>query len=146
MGEFHKCSTLEEAAEIYQTISSDAMHGGKGIGFSLQDGSEYAGDFPLFSGGHVLEDEINNIAHYRDHPAVQEAIRQAKDLFPDQPSIPTDREEQKAAAHDQRSEPGSRKASVLAALRRHKQELEAGDRKPADKVRTAHRQKGEPTL
>jgi len=147
MGEFHKCSTLKEAAEIYQTISSDQMHGGKGIGISLQDGSEYAGDFPLFSGGHVLEDEINNIAHYRDLPSVQEAIRQAKDLFPDQqPVIPAGREEQKEAAHDQRPDPGSRKASVLAALRRHKQELETGDRKPADKVRTAHRQKGEPTL
>ncbi len=38
MGEYHNNLTLEEAIKIYESIPADRLHGGKGIGFDLQDG------------------------------------------------------------------------------------------------------------
>lgn len=40
----------------------------KGIGFDLQDGSDYAGQFGLMTGGRVHEDDIKHIAHYKENP------------------------------------------------------------------------------
>ena len=51
----------------------------KGIGFDLQDGSDYAGQFGLMTGGRVHEDDINHIAHYKENPLVQEAIEVLQD-------------------------------------------------------------------
>lgn len=50
----------------------------KGIGFDLQDGSDYAGQFGLMTGGRVHEDDINHIAHYKENPLVQKAISDIK--------------------------------------------------------------------
>lgn len=51
----------------------------KGIGFDLQDGSDYAGQFGLMTGGRVHEDDINHIAHYKENPLVQKAISDIKE-------------------------------------------------------------------
>lgn len=50
------------------------MNGGKGIGFRLEDGSMYDGDFELMVCGEVQTDIINMIDHYRKSPLVQKAI------------------------------------------------------------------------
>ena len=65
------------------------MHGLRGIGFQLQDGSDYIGMEPLIKDGMVQIDEIN----HRDHLLVQKAISDLQDLMgmnqnrtkPDQP-------------------------------------------------------------
>ena len=46
MGEYHNNLTLEEAIKIYESIPADRLHGGKGIGFDLQDGDkDYSGEY-----------------------------------------------------------------------------------------------------
>lgn len=61
--------TLEEAFKLFDSY----QHGG--IGFDLEDGSDYAGKYELMSGGQMHEDLINMIEYYRQNPLVQEAIK-----------------------------------------------------------------------
>ncbi len=51
LGEYHEDLSLEEAAELYQTIPADRMNGIKGIGFRLEDGSIYDGTYELMTAG-----------------------------------------------------------------------------------------------
>ena len=66
--------SLQEAAELYQTIPADRMNGIKGIGFRLEDGSIYDGTYELMTAGKMQTEFINEIPHYRDSPLVQQAI------------------------------------------------------------------------
>lgn len=79
MGEYHENLSLDEAFQIYDSIPSERMNGVKGIGFDLQDGSDYAGQFDLMTGGRVHEDNINHITHYKENPLVQKAISDIKE-------------------------------------------------------------------
>lgn len=79
MGEYHENLSLDEAFQIYDSIPSGRMNGVKGIGFDLQDGSDYAGQFDLMTGGRVHEDDINHITHYKENPLVQKAISDIKE-------------------------------------------------------------------
>lgn len=75
LGEYHEnIGTLQEAMELYEKIPSDRMHGVKGIGFCLEDGSIYAGKFELMSGREVLAGIINDIPHYKESQLVQKAV------------------------------------------------------------------------
>ena len=74
MGEYHENLTLQEAYEIYEKIPPERIHGVKGIGFRLEDGSIYDGLFELMSGGTAIKDIINEIPHYRESLLVQKAI------------------------------------------------------------------------
>ena len=49
LGEYHDNLTLEEAVRKYNEIPADRMNGVKGIGFRLEDGSMYDGDYELMS-------------------------------------------------------------------------------------------------
>ena len=92
-GDFWEYQTLEEAWDFYQKHLGDAVHGLRGIGFQIQDGSDYIGMEPLIKDGMVQIDEINHKPYYRDHPLVQKAISDLQDLMrmnqnrtkPDQP-------------------------------------------------------------
>ena len=75
MGEYHNNLTLEEAIKIYESIPAERMHGGKGIGFDLQDGDEdYSGEYELMCWDRVDRELIDMIPHYRESPLVQKAI------------------------------------------------------------------------
>ena len=75
MGEYHNNLTLEEAIKIYESIPAERMHGGKGIGFDLQDGDEdYSGEYELMSWDRVDRELIDMIPHYKESPLVQKAI------------------------------------------------------------------------
>ena len=75
MGEYHNNLTLEEAIKIYESIPTERMHGGKGIGFDLQDGDEdYSGEYELMSWDRVDRELIDMIPHYKESPLVQKAI------------------------------------------------------------------------
>jgi len=75
MGEYHNNLTLEEAIKIYESIPADRLHGGKGIGFDLQDGDEdYSGEYELMSWDRVDRELIDMIPHYKESPLVQKAI------------------------------------------------------------------------
>ena len=151
MGEYHAGLTLAEAARILQDIPDDRIHGVKGIGFSLQDGSDYAGDFPLVSGGHVLEDSINAIPHYRDLPAVQEAMKQAKALFPEHAAEARTSTDMPGKGENPRPRVetnvtdrsvGKRRDSVLSALREHQKNVKSRNVSRPERTRTVQRQKG----
>lgn len=75
MGEFHDGLSLDEAIRVYESIPSDRMHGIKGIGFDLQDGSIYSGQYELFSGDKVLYDAIDLVDHYKKNPIIQDAMK-----------------------------------------------------------------------
>ena len=75
MGEYHNNLTLEEAIKIYESIPADRLHGGKGIGFDLQDGDEdYSGEYELMCWDRVDRELIDMIPHYKESPLVQKAI------------------------------------------------------------------------
>ena len=74
MGEYQEGLTLEQAMEAYEKIPSDRIHGVKGIGFDLQDGSIYSGQFEIFAGGKVNHEALNLVEHYRNSPLVQDAV------------------------------------------------------------------------
>ena len=75
MGEYHNNLTLEEAIKIYESIPADRLHGGKGIGFDLQDGDkDYSGEYELMCWDRVDRELIDMILHYKESPLVQKAI------------------------------------------------------------------------
>ena len=75
MGEYHNNLTLEEAIKIYESIPADRLHGGKGIGFDLQDGDkDYSGEYELMCWDRVDRELIDMIPHYKESPLVQKAI------------------------------------------------------------------------
>ena len=83
LGQYQEAETLQEAIKLYEAIPGDRMNGGKGIGFNLDDGSDYAGGYPLIQGGKVATDMIDLVPHYRDSPLVQQAVEEAKRYYPD---------------------------------------------------------------
>ena len=75
LGEYHeRLETLQEAMELYEKIPAERMNGIKGIGFRLEDGSIYDGNFDLMVMGEMQTEFINEIPQYRDSPLVQKAI------------------------------------------------------------------------
>lgn len=84
LAEYHDDLTLEEAVRIYQNIPSERMNAGKGIGFELHDESIYAdGMFPLVQNDQIQIDAINTVKYYRESFAVQKAIMDLREYFPD---------------------------------------------------------------
>lgn len=181
MGEYHTGLTFAQAVDAYQNIPEDRMNAGKGIGFILQDGSDYAGSISLVIAGQVKEDEINKVDYYRDHPDVQAAVSQAKEHFPAQAPemqrdstdragndrdihvpdshIPDSHVKEKEtpaetspqpAATDRAAaagrETGGRKESVLAALRKHQEQVREGSKENPERARTEQKKKGELSL
>ncbi len=114
LGEFHENLTLPEAFAIYDSIPAERMHGVKGIGFDLRDGSIYEGQFPLMEAGKLSADSIDLVEHYRESPLVQQAVAGCRSLL--------EEKEQQAVldAADGPRTPGMKKEerkSVLADLR-----------------------------
>ena len=83
MGEYHENLTLEEAIRHYDAIPAERMNGIKGIGFTMNDGSDYEGDFPILNGNTIDVDTINSIAYFRDSPLVQKAVADLIAAMPD---------------------------------------------------------------
>lgn len=148
LGEYHDNLTLEEAYRRYEMIPADRMNGGKGIGFQLEDGSLYAGEYELMRGGKISRDLIDMLPHYKESPLVQKAIA-------DMEKILSHREEQLSSVRvgEKIEHPGSKsssvKQSVLAALRERQARMKAEEqkqenRKPEQGIKG--RRKGEPEL
>lgn len=74
LGDYYDNLTLEEAVKKYEEIPADRINGIKGIGFRLEDGSIYDGDYELMSGGEILRETIDLVPHYKESPLVQKAI------------------------------------------------------------------------
>lgn len=81
LGEYHDNLTLQEAVELYEKIPSERMNGVKGIGFCLEDGSLYDGEYELMSGDKISKDLIDLVPYYKDHPLVQGAISDLEEIL-----------------------------------------------------------------
>lgn len=66
--------SLEEALAVYDSIPPERMNAIPCVGFELQDGSIYDGEYPLMHGGQIDHEAIGLVEHYKEHPLVQKAI------------------------------------------------------------------------
>ena len=73
-GELHENLTLDEAIKKYESIPEERMHGVKGIGFELEDGSDYEGKYGLMYHGRVDRENVEMIQYYKDNPVIQKAL------------------------------------------------------------------------
>ena len=144
MGEYHGGLTFEEAVKACRDLPDGQQNGGKGIGFSLHDGSEFEGDFPLIVSGQVQEKVINSIGYFRDSPAVQNAITEAKSYFSDPVSSLAQGQEKPPSVREGARE--GRKESVLAALRENREKVRAAEKDKPEKTNVTQRKKGELSL
>lgn len=122
MGEYYENLTLEEAVEKYKTIPADRIHGIKGIGFCLKDGSIYDGEYELMSGGKISKDLIDLVPHYKESPLVQKAMQDLERILA---------EKQRENTAEQTKAEGTmgRKVSVLKALKERKELLKKQEKK-----------------
>ncbi len=74
LGESHENLTLDEALKIYESIPAERMSAIKGIGFDLQDGSDYEGKYGLMYFGRVDRENVEMIQHYKENPSIQKAL------------------------------------------------------------------------
>ena len=74
LGESHENLTLDEALKIYESIPAERMSAIKGIGFNLQDGSDYEGKYGLMYLGRVDRENVEMIQHYKENHAIQNAL------------------------------------------------------------------------
>ena len=81
LGEYHDNLTLEEAYTRYELILEERMHGIKGIGFRLENGRIYDGDYELMAGGKISRKLIDLIPHYKESPLVQKAVSDLENLL-----------------------------------------------------------------
>lgn len=84
LGEYHDNLTLDEAFSLYQAIPDERRNGIKGIGFRLEDGSSYDGDYELMRGGVTSRDLIALVPHCQESPLVQKAIKDLNALLSSQ--------------------------------------------------------------
>ena len=142
MGEYHNNLTLEEAIKIYESIPAERMHGGKGIGFDLQDGDEdYSGEYELMSWDRVDRELIDMIPHYKESPLVQKAINDMEKYLVDKKNKQAEITEElsekqsgknidveKNAEKKVTREPGSIKKSVLQSLKDYQARVKAQEK------------------
>ncbi|MDO5425153.1 MAG: DUF3849 domain-containing protein [Eubacteriales bacterium] len=173
LGEYHERLTLQEAAELYQKIPSDRMNGLKEIGFRLEDGSIYDGNFGLMTAGKMQTEFINEIPQYRDSPLVQKAIADMEGILSEwreaeqQKKVPEDTQRKESAEQPEQTEKTDlkplkqpekapekdnsvpegtgRKQSVLKALRERQAKLREQEQKNTEQ-KTQNRKKGEQEL
>ena len=165
IGEYQDGLTLQEAIELYEKIPADRLNAIKGIGFNLQDGSEYSGEYALMEGGKVVTEMIGLVQHYRESPLVQQAIAEIRKFYPDMSDevpkeVPEAEQEQKDRGteavpdtltakqpeKESTEHTGSgRKESVLKALKERQAQIKERDRK-SQEHKKQDRKKGEPSL
>ena len=155
LGEYHDNLTLADAYEKYRAIPSDRIHGIKGIGFRLEDGSMYDGEYELMRGGVISKDLIDLIPHYKESPLVQKAVSDLETM------LLMDRQEEakrhlsasrKIDTGEKNRQPVKQetgtKQSVLQALKERQERIKSQNQKTLQKTekKTQGRKKGEPEL
>lgn len=109
LGEYHDNLTLEEAVRKYNEIPADRMNGVKGIGFRLEDGGMYDGDYELMSAGTISKDLIDLVPHYKESPLVQKAVSDLEELLAKEQQKIADIPLQKTQEQPQKPEMGDEK-------------------------------------
>lgn len=79
-------SDIAQAVKGYRKICKQGTSCGPGIGFVLQDSRipDYSDvHWPLYQCGRIAQDDIDLIPAYRDHPLVQQAVREIQQYLPE---------------------------------------------------------------
>ncbi|MBC5744892.1 DUF3849 domain-containing protein [Lachnospiraceae bacterium MD308] len=163
LGEYHEqVETLQEAMDLYEKIPAERMSGVKGIGFCLEDGSIYDGmPQDLMRLGRLETDLVNEISHYKNSALVQKTIAELETILAEQsakkitePEKKPEKElEQKMEKKPEKADEavpkddssisaGSKKQSVLNALRERQERMKAQDKEKQGQ-KTQSRRKGE---
>ena len=79
MGESHENLSLDEAIRIYERMPFGRFQGGKGIGFDLQDGSDYAGKYILIKEDKVDREVLSRIPQSSAYPVIQDAVKRLEE-------------------------------------------------------------------
>lgn len=154
-GEYHDNLTLADAYEKYKAIPSERIHGIKGIGFRLEDGSMYDGEYELMRGGVISKDLIDLIPHYKESPLVQKAVSDLETML----LMDRQEEAEKHQSAGRKIDTGEKnrqpvkqktgaKQSVLQALKERQERIKSQNQKTLQKTekKTQGRKKGEPEL
>lgn len=152
MGEYHDNLTLTEAFQKYKEIPPERMNGIKGIGFRLEDGSLYDGNYELMRAGVISKDMIDLVPHYKESPLVQKAVGDLEQMLSqdrqrENAEKPEQKEQEKAP--DTEEKPMGVRQSVLAALRERQAKQKAQEEKKTEqKIEkiTQGQKKGEAVL
>ena len=159
MGEYQDNLSLEEALKIYETIPEDRMHGIKGIGFTLHDGSIYDDmEYELMAVDEIREDMLDLVPYYKENPLVQKAVADVKaylsakkekeaEISTISEGVEPEMTEQSKPEKEKEiaEKTGSKKESVLKALRERQAKIKAQEQeKPAEKSHS--KKKGEQEL
>lgn len=131
LGEYQDNLTLKEAVQKYEEIPGDRINGIKGIGFRLEDGSMYDGDYELMSAGVISKDLIDLVPHYKESPLVQQAIADLEQIL-------SDRRQEKTAEKPQEKQAQKETEQV------QKPQISADEGKAASVPETASEQKKQP--
>lgn len=131
LGEYQDNLTLKEAVQKYEEIPADRINGIKGIGFRLEDGSMYDGDYELMSAGVISKDLIDLVPHYKESPLVQQAIADLEQIL-------SDRRQEKTAEKPQEKQAQKETEQV------QKPQISADEGKAASVPETASEQKKQP--
>lgn len=84
MGEFHENLTLQQAVDVYKSISSDRMNGVKTIGFVIKDDNLLANEYDLVVGNRLNMQEIKDILpELATYPQVVKAADEIAKLMPE---------------------------------------------------------------
>lgn len=87
MGEFKDHLTLDQAIAEYEKFPSRGSFDIKGIGFDLQDGSDYAGQYPLMVGDAVRRGDVELVDHYKDNRFIQDAMQKLESYSEDRARV-----------------------------------------------------------
>ena len=139
------------------------MNGIKGIGFRLEDGSMYDGDYELMRAGSISKDAIDMVPHYKESPLVQRAMADLEKMLVEEQrrEEPVQTEPMSEQGGQDRpgytvqkpeaAKPAGVRQSVLAALRERQAKQKAQEQQAqkeaqkTEKTTQGHR-KGEPEL
>ena len=163
MGEYHDNLTLREAFQKYKEIPAERMNGIKGIGFRLEDGSMYDGDYELMRAGSISKDTIDLVPHYKESPLVQKAMADLEKMLAEEQQRKEPVQTEPAAEPGGQDRPGNMvqkpeaskpagvRQSVLVALRERQAKQKAQEQqvqKEGEKTKkiAQGRRKGEPEL
>lgn len=137
LGEYHDNLTLEEAVKLYDAIPDDRRNGIKGIGFCLEDGSDYDGEYELMRAGVISKDLIDLAPHYRESPLVQKAVADLEHIL-------SQRQEQAKETERIAEKGGGTKQSVIQALsqwREKQKEKDKAEQKDMNNLAAARKEK-----
>ena len=89
-GEYREdIQSAEEAVKYYQSIPSERLNAGKGIGLHVEEEDGIPLDFPLVSGGKLDVDFLGEVYGFKEYPELLRAARELSAYLPETKVVDT---------------------------------------------------------